>query len=213
MKKIERVLFIMEHLEQLYPDTPIPLNHNNIYELLIAVLLSAQCTDERVNKVTPKLFKLANTPQDMQKLKTKNIYDIVRPCGLAPKKSLAISNLSKILVEKYNSKRWRVAVGLGFLCWLLGLGTVFSFNIWADLKPVFGLNFFDLVDQISSNILLPLGGLLIAIFIAWRLPRKTVLGQIEIESEPIWTLWKVVTGIVAPASVLVVFLNTFVPFF
>ena len=104
MKKIERVLFIMEHLEQLYPDTPIPLNHNNIYELLIAVLLSAQCTDERVNKVTPKLFKLANTPQDMQKLKTKNIYDIVRPCGLAPKKSLAISNLSKILVEKYNSK-------------------------------------------------------------------------------------------------------------
>tara|TARA_B100000963_G_scaffold287250_1_gene256383 strand:- start:3893 stop:4513 length:621 start_codon:yes stop_codon:yes gene_type:complete len=94
----------MEHLEQLYPDTPIPLNHNNIYELLIAVLLSAQCTDERVNKVTPKLFKLANTPQDMQKLKTKNIYDIVRPCGLAPKKSLAISNLSKILVEKYNSK-------------------------------------------------------------------------------------------------------------
>ena len=104
MKKIERVLFIMEHLEQLYPDTPIPLNHKNIYELLIAVLLSAQCTDERVNKVTPKLFKLANTPQDMQKLKTKNIYDIVRPCGLAPKKSLAISNLSKILVEKYNSK-------------------------------------------------------------------------------------------------------------
>ena len=104
MKKIERALFIMEHLEQLYPDTPIPLNHNNIYELLIAVLLSAQCTDERVNKVTPKLFKLANTPQDMQKLKTKNIYDIVRPCGLAPKKSLAISNLSKILVEKYNSK-------------------------------------------------------------------------------------------------------------
>ena len=117
------------------------------------------------------------------------------------------------LVEKYNSKRWRVAVGLGFLCWLLGLGTVFSFNIWADLKPVFGLNFFDLVDQISSNVLLPLGGLLIAIFIAWRLPRETVLGQIEIESEPIWTLWKVVTGIVAPASVLVVFLNTFVPFF
>ena len=117
------------------------------------------------------------------------------------------------LVEKYNSNRSRVAVGLGFLCWLLGLGTVFSFNIWADLKPVFGLNFFDLVDQISSNILLPLGGLLIAVFIAWRLPRETVLGQIEIESEPIWTLWKVVTGVVAPASVLVVFLNTFIPFF
>ena len=117
------------------------------------------------------------------------------------------------LVEKYNSKRWRVAVGLGFLCWLMGLGTVFSFNIWADLKPVFGLNFFDLVDQISSNILLPLGGLLIAIFITWKLPRETVAGQIEIESELIWSLWKVVTGVVAPVSVLVVFLNTFVPFF
>ena len=117
------------------------------------------------------------------------------------------------LVEKYNSNRWRVSVGLGFLCWLLGLGTVFSFNIWADLQLVFGLNFFDLVDQISSNVLLPLGGLLIAIFITWRLPRETVIGQLEIKSAPTWTLWKVVTGVAAPASVLVVFLNTFVPFF
>ena len=104
MKKFERAEFIMEHLEMIYPNTPIPLNHNSIFELLIAVLLSAQCTDERVNKVTPHLFKLAKRPAEMQGVKREHIYKIIRPCGLAPKKSEAISTLSKILVEQYNSE-------------------------------------------------------------------------------------------------------------
>ena len=104
MKKFERAEFIMEHLEMIYPNTPIPLNHKSIFELLIAVLLSAQCTDERVNKVTPLLFKLAKRPEEMQGVKREHIYKIIRPCGLAPKKSEAISSLSKILVEQYNSE-------------------------------------------------------------------------------------------------------------
>ena len=104
MKKTERVEFIMEHLEGIYPNTPIPLNHTSIFELLIAVLLSAQCTDERVNKVTPHLFKIAKRPEEMQRVKREHIYKIIRPCGLAPKKSEAISSLSKILVEQYNSE-------------------------------------------------------------------------------------------------------------
>ena len=104
MKKVERAEFIMEHLEIIYPNTPIPLNHKSIFELLIAVLLSAQCTDERVNKVTPRLFKLAKRPEEMQGVKREHIYKIIRPCGLAPKKSEAISSLSKILVEQYNSE-------------------------------------------------------------------------------------------------------------
>ena len=101
MKKTERALFIRHFLEKLYPSTPIPLNHRNIFELLISVLLSAQCTDERVNKVTPKLFKLANSALKMQKIDVKKVYEIIRPCGLAPKKSKAIIELSKIIVEKY----------------------------------------------------------------------------------------------------------------
>ena len=101
MKKSERALFISHFLEKLYPSTPIPLNHRNIFELLVSVLLSAQCTDERVNKVTPKLFKLANSAVKMQKIDVKKIYEIIRPCGLAPKKSQAIAELSKIIVEKY----------------------------------------------------------------------------------------------------------------
>lgn len=101
MKKSERALFIRHFLEKLYPSTPIPLNHRNIFELLVSVLLSAQCTDERVNKVTPKLFKLANSAVKMQKIDVKKIYEIIRPCGLAPKKSQAIAELSKIIVEKY----------------------------------------------------------------------------------------------------------------
>ena len=104
MKKFERAEFIMEHLEMIYPNAPIPLNHKNNFELLIAVLLSAQCTDERVNKVTPHLFRLAKTPEEMQGVKREHIYKIIRPCGLAPKKSEAISGLSKILVEQYNSE-------------------------------------------------------------------------------------------------------------
>ena len=101
MKKTERALFIRHFLEKLYPSTPVPLNHRNIFELLISVLLSAQCTDERVNKVTPKLFKLANSALKMQKIDVRKVYEIIRPCGLAPKKSQAIIELSKIIVEKY----------------------------------------------------------------------------------------------------------------
>ena len=99
----ERSNFIIEVLENLYPDTPVPLNHKNKFELLIAVLLSAQCTDERVNKVTPNLFKLANDPKKMSKIELDKIYQIIRPCGLAPKKSNAILSLSKILVSQFNS--------------------------------------------------------------------------------------------------------------
>ena len=101
MNKKERVIFIQKTLENLYPDTPIPLNHQNHFELLIAVLLSAQCTDERVNKVTPQLFSKANNPKEMSKLKIETIYKIIRPCGLAPQKSKAISKLSKILINEY----------------------------------------------------------------------------------------------------------------
>ena len=104
MKKKDRVVFISNCLEKLYPNTPIPLSHSNNYELLIAVLLSAQCTDERVNQVTPILFSKANKPDAMITLNVEEIYDIIRPCGLAPKKSKAIWDLSLILVEKYNSK-------------------------------------------------------------------------------------------------------------
>ena len=104
MLKKDRVKFISHTLDELYPNTPIPLQHENHFELLIAVLLSAQCTDERVNKVTPLLFKLANNPFKMAKIKKKIIYNIIRPCGLAPKKSKAISDLSHILIKKYDGK-------------------------------------------------------------------------------------------------------------
>ncbi len=102
MLKSERAKFIMEFLEQTYPSTPVPLNNKNVFELLVAVLLSAQCTDERVNKVTPSLFKIANNPFEMEKIPVEKIYKIIRPCGLAPQKSKAISNLSKILVNKFD---------------------------------------------------------------------------------------------------------------
>ena len=92
----------MDFLEQTYPNTPVPLNNKNVFELLVAVLLSAQCTDERVNKVTPSLFKIADNPFDMEKIPVEKIYKIIRPCGLAPQKSKAISNLSKILVNKFD---------------------------------------------------------------------------------------------------------------
>ncbi len=101
MLKAERVQFILRRLSELYPETPIPLDHRDPFTLLVAVLLSAQCTDERVNQVTPKLFAMADNPFDMSQLAVDTIYDIIRPCGLAPQKSRAISKLSKILVEKY----------------------------------------------------------------------------------------------------------------
>ena len=102
MLKYERTKFIMDFLEHTYPNTPVPLNNKNVFELLVAVLLSAQCTDERVNKVTPSLFKIADNPFDMEKIPVETIYKIIRPCGLAPQKSKAISNLSKILVNKFD---------------------------------------------------------------------------------------------------------------
>ena len=101
MLKRDRVKFVLNRLNELYPETPVPLNHKNNFELLVAVLLSAQCTDERVNKVTPALFFEANNAHDMQFVPVNTIYNIIRPCGLAPQKSKAISGLSKILVEKY----------------------------------------------------------------------------------------------------------------
>ena len=104
MKKMERVKYIISYLDSIYPDTPIPLSHQNQYELLIAVLLSAQCTDERVNQVTPSLFSLANNPDMMIKLSSQKIYEIIKPCGLGPKKSKAIYNLSNILVKEYKSQ-------------------------------------------------------------------------------------------------------------
>jgi len=102
MTKKEKINFITDTLNELYPNPPIPLDHKDAYTLLIAVLLSAQCTDIRVNKVTPALFKLADNPFKMAKVPVEQIKEIIRPCGLSPKKSQAISNLSKILVEKYN---------------------------------------------------------------------------------------------------------------
>ena len=104
MLKSERANYILYRLDELYPNPPIPLNSKNHFQLLVAVLLSAQCTDERVNKVTPELFKLADDPFKMQNVPLEEIYSIIRPCGLAPKKSKAISELSAILVEKYNGE-------------------------------------------------------------------------------------------------------------
>jgi endonuclease-3 len=102
MTKKEKVQFVIQELEKLYPKTPVPLNHNDPFTLLIAVLLSAQCTDERVNKITPTLFKKADNPFDMVKLSVEEIKAIIRPCGLSPKKSKAIYDLSNILIRKYN---------------------------------------------------------------------------------------------------------------
>ena len=102
MNKKDKVQFIISKLEELYPTTPIPLNHKDPYTLLIAVLLSARCTDERVNQVTPVLFNKADSPKKMLKLTIDEIKQIIRPCGLSPQKSRAIFNLSKILIEKHN---------------------------------------------------------------------------------------------------------------
>ena len=104
MKKKERVAFVAETLERLYPETPVPLDHTDAYTLLIAVLLSAQCTDERVNKITPHLFERARTPQQMVTLSVEEIREIIKPCGLSPFKSKAIHGLSVILIEKYGSE-------------------------------------------------------------------------------------------------------------
>ncbi len=102
MTKKEKAKFIMTELEKLYPDPPIPLDHSDPYTLLVAVLLSAQCTDVRVNTVTPALFAMANNPYDMMQCSVAEIESIIRPCGLAPAKSKNIHTLSKILVEKFD---------------------------------------------------------------------------------------------------------------
>ncbi len=102
MTKKEKALYIQTELERLYPETPVPLDHSDAYTLLISVLLSAQCTDERVNKITPLLFARANNPFDMVRLSVDEIRDIIRPCGLSPRKSQAIFTLSEILIDKYN---------------------------------------------------------------------------------------------------------------
>jgi len=102
--KLERAAYVRRRLAELYPDPPIPLHHKDAYTLLVAVLLSAQCPDERVNQVTPALFALADNPFDMAKLPVEKIREIIRPCGLSPQKSKAISELSKILIENYEGE-------------------------------------------------------------------------------------------------------------
>jgi endonuclease-3 len=104
MTKAQKVEFVIQSLEELYPETPVPLNHTDNYTLLIAVLLSAQCTDERVNKITPLLFEKANNPWDMIKLQESEIKSIIRPCGLSPMKSKGIYGLSHILVNDYKGE-------------------------------------------------------------------------------------------------------------
>ncbi len=104
MNKKDRAAYVMQTLEELYPETPIPLNHDSPYTLLIAVLLSAQCTDARVNLVTPKLFALADNPYKMCKLSVTEIEDCIRSCGLAPRKARAIASLSRVIVEQHQGK-------------------------------------------------------------------------------------------------------------
>jgi endonuclease-3 len=102
--KQERADFVVQRLEELYPETPIPLDHTDAYTLLVAVLLSAQCTDVRVNQVTPALFKLADNPADMAKVPVEDIKTVIRPCGLSPRKSKAISELSRILIDQHGGE-------------------------------------------------------------------------------------------------------------
>jgi len=104
MTKQEKVQFVIDTLEKLFPETPIPLKHKDPYTLLIAVLLSAQSTDARVNTITPILFKKADNPYDMVKLTVEEIKEIIKPVGLSPMKSKGIYGLSKILIEKHDGK-------------------------------------------------------------------------------------------------------------
>ena len=104
MTKSERAQVVLKILNKAYPKTPIPLDHKDNFTLLVAVLLSAQCTDERVNQVTPKLFKIASNPRNMSKLSQNQIYKIIKPCGLGPKKSKAIKELSSILLKKFDGE-------------------------------------------------------------------------------------------------------------
>jgi len=102
--KQSRADYIDRRLGQLYPETPIPLDHRDAYTLLVAVLLSAQCTDKRVNLVTPHLWNLADNPADMMRVPVANIQAVIRPCGLSPQKAKAISGLSRLIVEKHQGE-------------------------------------------------------------------------------------------------------------
>jgi endonuclease-3 len=104
MTKIQRAQYLLDRLDQLYPETPIPLDHKDPYTLLIAALLSAQCTDVRVNQVTPALFALADNPNMMKDIPVEQVKAIIRPCGLSPRKSQAIVDLSRILVESFGGE-------------------------------------------------------------------------------------------------------------
>lgn len=104
MLKADKVRHIIAILEDLYPETPIPLDHKDAYTLLVAVVLSAQCTDERVNQITPLLFARADNPYDMVKLSVEEIKEIIRPCGLSPMKSKGIYGLSEIIINKHNGE-------------------------------------------------------------------------------------------------------------
>ena len=114
------------------------------------------------------------------------------------------------LVEEYNAKRSRVAISLGVFCWLLGIGTVLSFNEWADVFVVGDLTIFAFVDYVSQNIMLPLGGLFIALFAAFALPKAVVVSQLGLKSKVSELTWKVLGGVVAPLGVLTVFVVTIV---
>lgn len=104
MTKKERAAYVLKRLEELYPNPPIPLDHTDAYTLLIAVLLSAQCTDVRVNQITPLLFARANTPEAMVKIPEEEIRAIIRPCGLSPMKAKGIAGLSRMLVDQYGGE-------------------------------------------------------------------------------------------------------------
>jgi len=104
MTKKEKAAAIAQMLDEFYPETPIPLDHQDPYTLLVAVLLSAQCTDKRVNQVTPHLFAQADNPADMMDMPVEDIKGIIRPCGLSPRKSKAISELSRIIMEKHGGE-------------------------------------------------------------------------------------------------------------
>lgn len=115
------------------------------------------------------------------------------------------------LTEEYNAKRKRVAISLGVVCWLLGLGTVFSFNIWSDFFVIGDLNFFGFVDYLSQNIMLPLGGMLITIFAVWLMPKDMVNRQLGISSPLVSWSWRIVAGVLAPLGVLAIFIFTVWP--
>jgi endonuclease-3 len=119
MTKAERVELVGRELDRLYPETPVPLDHRDAFTLLVAVLLSAQCTDARVNLVTPRLFARAATPEAMMAVPVEEIRELIRPCGLSPQKSVAIAGLSRLLVEKHGGQ---VPADFGALEALPGVG-------------------------------------------------------------------------------------------